>query len=74
MKREDKILNQLSTKDVMLLEDTLKICENMTKFISSASNMCTDPQLKALCGTMVNEHRNSSQTLASYITQQGKLQ
>ena len=48
MKREDKILNQLSTKDVMLWKIHLKY-ENMTKFISSASNMCTDPQLKALC-------------------------
>ncbi|HHU69723.1 MAG TPA: hypothetical protein GXZ31_05405 [Thermoanaerobacterales bacterium] len=66
-------MNQLSTKDVMLLEDTLKVCENMTKFISSAANMCTDPQLKSLCSTMVNEHRSSSQTLAKYITQ-GRLQ
>ena len=41
-------MNQLSTKDVMLLEDTLKVCENMTKFISSAANTCTDPQLKSL--------------------------
>lgn len=66
-------MNQLSTKDVMLLEDTLKVCENMTKFISSATNMCTDPQLKSLCSTMVNEHRSSSQSLSKYITQ-GRLQ
>jgi hypothetical protein len=66
-------VNQLSSKDVMLLEDTLKVCENMTRFISSASNMCEDPQLKSLCTVMVKDHRNSSQTLARHITQ-GRLQ
>ena len=58
----------LSSKELMLLQDNIKMLENSIKFLSGATSICSDPQVKTMCDTMSREHANDLKTLAKFIS------
>lgn len=60
---------QLTQKELMLIQDNIKMCQDSTKFIQGCINIVNDPELKNLCQQMIQEHNQDVQTLTSHITQ-----
>lgn len=58
----------LTTKELMLLRDNIKMTDNSVRFMQGCAEMSTDPQIKNLCQQMAREHQNDLQTLAKHIT------
>lgn len=58
----------LTSKELMLLQDNIKVLENSIKFMSGASGICSDPQVKNMLNTMARDHVNDLKTLAKYIS------
>jgi hypothetical protein len=63
-------LNQLTTRELMLLEDNLKMEANMARFAQSCVNSISDPQLKSLCQQIAQDHIHDIQTLSRYFNTQ----
>lgn len=61
---------QITSRELMLLEDHIKMEANMEKCFNHFSNEISDPQLKSLCQQMSQTHRQHIQTLSRHITQQ----
>lgn len=57
----------LTTKELMLLQDNIKMTENSVKFIQGCVELCSDPQIKGLCQQMAKDHQNDLQTLVKHI-------
>ncbi|HOV26563.1 MAG TPA: hypothetical protein PK566_09435 [Pseudobacteroides sp.] len=57
----------LTTKELMLVQDNIKMTQNSIKIMESLSEMCTDTQIKSLCEKMANDHRSDLQTLIKHI-------
>jgi rubrerythrin len=59
---------QLTHKELMLLQDNIKMCQESVQFLQGCMNMVNDPQLKNLCQQMLQDHRDDAQILSGYIT------
>lgn len=57
----------LTTKELILLQDNIKMTENGIKFMQGCAEMVTDPQVKGLCQQMIKDHQNDLQTLMKHI-------
>jgi rubrerythrin len=62
-------MEQLTHRELMLLQDNISMCQETTQFLQGCINMVTDPQLKNMCQQMVQEHKQDAQTLSRHITQ-----
>lgn len=58
----------LTNRELMLIQDNIKIGQTMATFLSACAQSTTDAQLKSMCQTMASDHQKDIQTLASYIT------
>ena len=58
----------LTSRELLFLADNIKMMENSIKFMSGASSLCTDPQIKSMLTTMSKDHANDLQTLAKYVS------
>lgn len=61
----------LTSKELMLVQDNIKIAENSIKFMQACAEMATDPQVKGLCKSMVREHQQDLQVLIRQINTVG---
>ena len=59
---------QLTHKELMLLQDNIKMCQESSQFLQGCMNMVSDPQLKNLCQQMLQDHKEDAQILSAYIT------
>lgn len=57
----------LTTKELLLIQDNIKMTQNSIKFMEGCVEICTDPQVKSLCQQMTKDHQNDLQTLAKHI-------
>ncbi len=57
----------LTSKELMLVQDNIKIAENSIKFIQSCADAATDAQVKGLCQSMVREHQEDLKTLIKHV-------
>ena len=57
----------LTTKELMLIQDSIKMTENSIKFMQGCVEICQDPQTKNLCQQMAGEHKTDLQTLMKHI-------
>jgi len=57
----------LTSKELMLLQDNIKMCENNIKFLEGCVELVTDPQAKTLCQQMIKEHQDDIQMLMKHI-------
>lgn len=57
----------LTSKELMLIQDNIKMAENSIRFMQGCADIATDAQVKGICQSMVREHQTDLQTLAKYI-------
>lgn len=65
-----EVYKVLTNKELMLIQDNIKISQSMTNFLSACAQSTADAQLKGICQTMVSQHQKHTQTLSNYITNQ----
>lgn len=64
------MMTQITSRELMLLEDHIKLEDNMTKCFNHFANEIKDQQLKSLCQQMSQEHQQMVQTLSRHISKQ----
>ncbi len=67
-------MNQLSTRELLYLEDSSKLFESIQKTCNHAMNECTDPQVKNLIQSMSGTHRQVIQKSASLVSGRTTMQ
>lgn len=57
----------LTSKELLLVQDNIKLVENSIKFMQSCADTATDAQVKGLCQSMAKEHQQDLQVLIKHI-------
>jgi hypothetical protein len=57
----------LTTRELLYIQDNIKMTENSIKLMQSCAEMATDPQIKGLCQSMAREHQQDLQTLIKHV-------
>jgi uncharacterized protein YerC len=57
----------LTSKELMLVQDNIKMTQNSIKIMDSFAELCTDAQIKSLCQQMAKDHQSDLQTLVKHI-------
>lgn len=57
----------LTTKELMLIQDNIKMAENSIKFMESCAQAATDAQIKGICQSMAREHQADMNVLIKHI-------
>ena len=57
----------LTAKELMLVQDNIKMTQNSIKFMQGCSEICVDTDVKNLCYQMAKDHQNDLQTLIKHI-------
>ncbi len=57
----------LTSKELLLVQDNIKMAENSIKFMQACADTATDPQVKGLCQSMAKEHQQDLQVLIKHI-------
>lgn len=57
----------LTTKELALLSDNIKMAQNSIKFIQGCADMCSDPQITALCNEIASERQKDINMLQQHI-------
>jgi hypothetical protein len=57
----------LTSKELLLLQDNIKMTQNGIKFMQGCVDICQDQQTKSLCQQMVTDHQSDLQTLIKHI-------
>lgn len=66
-------MHHLSDKELMHLEDHLKMEELMVKKLDHCSQLSTDQEIKTLCGKLIQGHRDNFQKVLKHLNDK-KLQ
>lgn len=57
----------LTSKELMLVQDNIKMTQNSIKIMESCAEICSDTQIKSLCQQMAKDHQSDLQTLIKHI-------
>ncbi|NPV90932.1 MAG: hypothetical protein HPY50_09180 [Firmicutes bacterium] len=57
---------QLTTREMLMLDEAIRLSRTMTKFAHSCAQQVNDPQLRALCQQIAVDHNNDLQALSRY--------
>jgi hypothetical protein len=57
----------LTSKELLLVQDNIKMAENSIKFMQYCAEAATDAQVKGLCQSMAREHQDDLKTLIKHI-------
>jgi hypothetical protein len=57
----------LTSKELLLIQDNIKMTENCIKFMQGCGEICQDSQVKNLCQQMANDHQTDLQMLMKHI-------
>jgi len=57
----------LTTKELLLIQDNIKMTQNTVKFMEGCLEMTADPQVKGICQQMIKDHQNDIQVLMKHI-------
>ena len=58
----------LTNKELMLIQDNIKMAENSIKFLQACAGSASDAQIKGLSQSLAREHQQDMQTLIKHIT------
>lgn len=61
----------LTSKELMLVQDNISMCENSIKYLQGCSQLATDSQVKNLCNQLASEEKNDLQLLMKHINTAG---
>jgi hypothetical protein len=62
----------LTSKELMLIQDNISMCENNIKYLQGCSQIATDSQIKNLCNQLASEEKNDLQLLMKHINTAGQ--
>lgn len=57
----------LTNKELILIQDNIKMAQNTIRFMQGCAELCSDPQVKGLCEKMAKDHQSDVQTLMKHI-------
>lgn len=57
----------LTTRELMYIQDNIKMTENSIKLMQACADMASDPQIKGLCQSMAREHQQDMQMLIKHV-------
>lgn len=57
----------ISSKELMFLEDNIKMMQNVVNFVAGVSDQITDVSLKNLCHQCVNHYKSDINILSRFI-------
>ncbi|MDP4093871.1 MAG: hypothetical protein Q8920_10965 [Bacillota bacterium] len=60
-------MNNLTSRELLYLEDMSKLFESISKTCDSAASSAIDPQFKSLLQSMSNEHKQWISATASIV-------
>lgn len=62
-------MTSLSHRELLLLQDNIKMCQETAQFVQTCINITNDQQLKNICQQMLTDHYQDVQRLSRHITQ-----
>ena len=62
----------LTSKELMLVQDNISMCENTVKYFQGCAQIATDSQVKNLCNQLASEEKNGLQLLMKHINTAGQ--
>ena len=57
----------LTTKELMLIKDNIKMGQNSVCFLRGCSEVAADSQVKTLCNQMVDDHERDISILMKHL-------
>ncbi len=57
----------LTSKELLLLQDNIKMAENTIRFTQGCIDLATDAQVKGICQQLVRDGQTDVQTYFKYI-------
>ncbi|OPX44318.1 hypothetical protein CLHUN_18730 [Ruminiclostridium hungatei] len=57
----------LTSKELMLIQDNISMCEDNIKYLQGCAQLATDSQIKNLCTKLASDEKNSLQLLIKHI-------
>jgi hypothetical protein len=57
----------LTSKELMLIQDNISMCESNIKYLQGCAQLATDSQVKSLCNQLASEEKNDLQILMKHI-------
>jgi len=57
----------LTSKEIMLIEDNISMCENNIKYLQGCAQLAQDIQIKNLCNKLANDEKSNLQLLIKHI-------
>jgi len=65
--KEEIYMPTISSKELMFLEDNIKMMQNSVSFIAGVSDQITDVSLRNLCQQCVNHYKSDINVLSRFI-------
>lgn len=62
----------LTSKELMLIQDNISMCENNIKYLQGCAQLANDSQIKNLCNQLASEEKNGLQLLMKHINSAGQ--
>jgi hypothetical protein len=62
----------LTSKELMLIQDNISMCESSIKYLQGCSQLATDSQVKNLCNKLASEEKNDLQILMKHVNTAGQ--
>jgi hypothetical protein len=62
-----RIMMSLSTKELFLVKDNVKLGQNSWSFMTACTEITADPQVRDLCNGLLQEHERDVNTLMKHI-------
>jgi thymidylate synthase ThyX len=62
-----RIIMSLSTKELFLVKDNVKLGQNSWSFMTACTEITADPQVRELCNSLLQEHERDVNTLIKHI-------
>ncbi len=58
----------LTTKELLLIQDNIKMTQNSIKILEGCAELASDQQVKGLCQQMAKDHQSDVQLLMKHIS------
>ena len=62
----------LTSKELMLIQDNISMCESNIKYLQGCAQLATDSQIKNLCNQLASEEKNDLQILMKHVNTAGQ--
>lgn len=57
----------ITTKELLLIQDNVKMAQNSIRFMQGCVEVCGDPQVKTMCQQFADEHQKDVSILMKHL-------